>query len=80
MTEYIYGTDEQGGHWLTDTEIVRCKNCAHYNDYHGKCHRPVLVLTNDGLFWTNDDSDILCVGHAEPDGFCAWPKRKAVEE
>ena len=27
MTEYIYGTDEHGGHWLTGEEIVRCRDC-----------------------------------------------------
>ena len=27
MTEYIYGTDDDGGHWLTGEVITRCENC-----------------------------------------------------
>ena len=80
MTEYIYGTDEQGGHWLTDTEIVRCGDCAYFDDHYIKCHRPSVVLTKDKVVWSDEYTDILCVAPAEPDGFCAWGKRKAVEQ
>ena len=40
MSEYIYGTDEHGGHWLTGEEIVRCRDCV-YNakDTYGICYR-----------------------------------------
>lgn len=39
MSEYIYGTDGHDGHWMTGEEIVRCKDCKHYDD--GYCYRPV---------------------------------------
>lgn len=45
MSEYIYGTDEHKGHWLTGEEVVRCRDCVHYKPYrthqHGmmnRCH------------------------------------------
>ena len=34
MSEYIYGTDEHDGHWLTGEEIVRCRDCK-YSIAHG---------------------------------------------
>lgn len=30
MAEYVYGTDDHEGHWLTGEEIVRCGDCKHY--------------------------------------------------
>ena len=32
MSEYIYGTDGQENHWLTDEEIVRCRDCIYMSD------------------------------------------------
>lgn len=31
MSEYIVGTDDREGHWLTGEEIVRCRDCAVYD-------------------------------------------------
>lgn len=45
-------------------EIVRCKDCIHYDD--GTCYLP--DGGGDYARWT-----------VEPDGFCAWGKRKAVD-
>ena len=63
MSEYIYGTDEQQGHWLTGEEIVRCRDCKHYTDdeveYRHYCNE-----------WC---------GQVKPDGFCAWGERRQDE-
>ena len=36
MSEYIYGTNKHGGYWLTDTEVIRCKDCRKHNQIHGQ--------------------------------------------
>ena len=60
MSEYIYGTDEHEGHWLTGEKIVRCRDCI----YRYGC----LHLVDDG-----DDDMRRC--NATPDGFCAWGEK-----
>lgn len=56
--------------------VVRCKDCKHFNDYHGKCHRPVLVINGIDTFWTDDKDDgNVYVTNADPNGFCAWAER-----
>ena len=67
MSEYVYATDEHKGHWLTGEEIVRCRDCKHYNDQEpdgeiGTCN---LGLEDTGL-----------VSIVEPDGYCAWAIRR----
>ena len=32
--EYIVGTDGNSGHWLTDTPIVRCRDCKFWATEH----------------------------------------------
>ena len=61
MAEYVYGTDGREGHWLTDEEIVRCRDCKHFRS-----------LGDDYLF-CNLASRELDGG----DGFCAWGERRA---
>ena len=61
MTEYIYAIDEHEGHWLTGEEIVRCRDCAFFDD--------------EGKFgqWCTQ----LDFGKKEiTDGFCAWGERR----
>ncbi len=65
MTEYIYGTDEQQVHWLTNEEIVRCRDCKHYDDQDGEIGTCDLGLDNLDLY-----------SIVEPDGFCAWGERR----
>lgn len=63
MSEYIYGTDEHGGHWLTGEEIVRCRDCVYYDKY-----------SNDeiSVCYRFDNEEPI----VKPDGFCAWATRK----
>lgn len=56
--------------------VVRCKDCKYFNDYHGKCDRPVLVINGIDTFWTDDKDDgNVYVTNADPNGFCAWGER-----
>ena len=64
MSEYIYGTDEHEGHWLTGDEIVRCKDCKWFDG------RPNYQLCRRDM-----SCDEIAV-FAEPDGFCAWAERR----
>ena len=56
--------------------VVRCKDCKHFNDYHGKCHRPVLVINDTDTFSSDekDDGNVYVV-NVDPNGFCAWGER-----
>lgn len=63
MTEYIYGTDDHEGHWLTGEEIVRCRDCEHFHDSVNGCDE-------FGDEWNGMWAIV------EPDGFCAWALRK----
>ena len=47
MAEYIYGIDEHSGHWLTDTEIVRCKDCVDFQ--YGTCLEHETGVSPDGF-------------------------------
>lgn len=62
MTEYIYSTDEQGGHWLTGEQIVRCRDCVHF------------VPESNGYVAHDWCSELEF--NTEPDGFCAWGERR----
>lgn len=60
--EYIGCTDGKEGYWLTNTPIVRCRDCRtrHYN--------PLCGHICDNFGFTIPDDNI--------DGFCAWGERK----
>lgn len=68
MAEYIVGTDEHEGHWLTGERIVRCRDCKHFEYVDKVCNRfgeyPSAVGT-----W-------FAVNHS---GFCAWGEPKEGE-
>lgn len=75
MTEYIYGTDDHEGHWLTGEEIVRCRDCRHMRTidlsvYYGEHKHDLDICTRVNGVQLN----------AEPNGFCAWASRKEVDE
>ena len=75
MTEYIYGTDDHEGHWLTGEEIVRCRDCRHMRTidlsvYYGEHKHDLDICTRVNGVQLN----------AEPNGFCAWGERKEVDE
>ena len=59
-------------------EIVRCRDCKHFNEYHGKCHRHSGVLIDDYSTRRFEDlGDVLVLVDAEPDGFCWKGKPQA---
>ena len=75
MSEYIYGTDEHEGHWLTGEEIVRCRDCRYMFDW--AYDRPMCKL------WAMNDPDDSNSGNGnalypvvKPDGYCAWAERR----
>lgn len=56
-------------------EIVRCRDCEHFNDYHFKCHRPAHIIDAHGnLYWQSEG--LMSVTDAGPDGYCAWGERR----
>ncbi len=63
MSEYVYGTDEQGGHWLTGEEIVRCRDCEF-----GKAIESIGCIKFQHVNERLQPKD--------PDGFCAWGERR----
>lgn len=65
MSEYIYGTDENHGHWLTGEEIVRCRDCVHCYDDDSVWMCAKLGFGIDYI--TSDE---------KPNGFCAWGERR----
>lgn len=59
-------------------EVVRCRDCKHFNEYHGKCHRQSGVLIDDYSTRRFEDlGDVLVLADAEPDGFCKWGERES---
>jgi hypothetical protein len=79
MSEYVYGTDEYRGHWLTGEEIVRCRDCKHgHLTIDGKYNKWCsLLATHD----TNGDYGDSPDGYdPEPyfdsDFYCAWGERR----
>lgn len=61
MSEYIYGTDEHEGHWLTGERIVRCRDCYYFTDSPAWPDAHECDYINRGV---------------EPDGYCAWGERR----
>ena len=57
MSEYIYGTDDHEGHWLTGERIVRCRNCYFAEEF-------------EGGYWCDRFGQERV--HVTPKGFCAW--------
>lgn len=76
MSEYIYehvqsGTDHMGRPveqpmLVQREEIVRCRDCEDYRSSDATCH---------SWLWHNWDE----ATEVEPDGYCAWAKRKEDE-
>lgn len=64
MSEYIYWQDDSG--LYKREEIVRCRDCRHA-DWLAVVGIGVLHCRYHGWTQTGD-----------PDGFCAWAKRKVV--
>ncbi len=57
-----YGSDDYSGTVERRELIVRCRDCAMYDDEDGMCVRDP---EHTGRGW-----------YARPDGFCAWGERK----
>ena len=71
MSEYIYGTDGQLGHWLTDERIVRCRDCNHSHKDGTLCNFFASWAPIDG----GDEYEYVPTD-VEPNGFCAWAEQK----
>ena len=69
MSEYIYGTDGHEGHWLTGEEIVRCRDCKHYDAVINSCNHPRVTP-----FFRDTPANWIFTPHR--DGFCAWGERR----
>lgn len=52
--------------WLTDQEIVRCKDCKHYRE----------VSMSDGSKG-HRCSGVFAFVECSPNGFCSWGERNA---
>ena len=90
MSEYVYGTDEHEGHWLTGERIVRCMDCKHYTpESMTREERGFGVYENvwepGGCFnpercsttWDALFERFTTVGiTTDPNGFCAWGERR----
>lgn len=65
MSEFIYDYTPNKQH--PKEEIVRCGDCKHYRD-----HMWVVITDVDDvcLFWHGEPTKV------EPNGFCAWGKRR----
>lgn len=63
-------------------EIVRCRDCRHFNGYHGKCHRQKggVLIDDYSTRRLEDLGDVLVLNDAEPNGYCAWGERKEGSE
>ena len=56
-------------------DLVRCRDCEHFNDYHFKCHRSAHIIDAHGnLYWQSEG--LMSVTDAGPDGFCSWGVRR----
>lgn len=58
---------------------VRCRDCELFNDYHGKCHRPAFIIDAHGNLYFQGEG-LMSATDADPDGFCAWGKRREESE
>lgn len=76
--EFVGWLDDEWNVVLDQSQpIVRCRDCEHFNEYHGKCHRQSGVLIDDYSTRRLEDSgDVLVLVDAEPEGFCAWGERR----
>lgn len=57
--------------WLTDTEVIRCRDCGKSRENGWKCSRFVE--------WVYDEAQEmgeLAMASVSPDGFCAWAERR----
>lgn len=60
-------TDEE---WLSDEEVVRCRDCKHYSEHEWIIATDVSDVCH---FWHGEPTKV------EPDGFCKWGERKEVD-
>lgn len=79
MAEYVYGfvpfEEIPEYKMVRREEVVRCRDCKHFNDYHFKCHRPAFIIDAHGNLYFQGEG-LMSATDANPDGFCAWGERK----
>lgn len=72
--EYVYGTDGNEGHWLTGERIVRCRDCENAIHFF-QWLTPSKRATVETWMCRNMGDGM----ETDPNGFCAWGKRKESE-
>ena len=76
--DWLYPTDGGAVKRRYADEIVRCRDCFWFNEYHGKCHCTATIIDTDGnVYLTDEENGYMSMTDAEPDGFCAWGVRRA---
>lgn len=74
MTEYIGWLDEDHAPVVDMAqEIVRCRDCEHARHYH-----PFVLGKRSAIedWYCEWHSNAEGASEVEPDGFCAWAKRR----
>lgn len=67
MAEYVVDRENVWPYGSQREEVVRCRDCKHYSE-----HEWILVTdVSDVCHFFGDGVKV------EPDGFCAWGKRRA---
>lgn len=57
--------------WLTDTEVIRCRDCGKSRENGWKCSRFVEEIYDEA-----QEMGELAMASVSPDGFCAWAERR----
>ena len=57
--------------WLTDTEIIRCRDCGRYHDGSSQCTRFVW-----GEYDEQTGAEVLTFLDVQPTDYCSWAKRR----
>jgi len=68
MSEYIYGTDEREGHWLTGEEIVRCRDCRHMVAFEQPLNLARTCCGLHGDLYLTDEDGFCHLGERRSDG------------
>lgn len=69
MSEYIVSDMSYYQQFSKCEEIVRCRDCKHYDPH----------LTEGGVCFLPDGDGDFARWEVEPDGYCAWGERRSDE-
>lgn len=57
----------------SDTEIIRCRDCLHFVTHGADC---LCNRFHVGYWDAEEEQDVIVRCVVNPDGFCAWAKRR----